>query len=60
MGYWIEYYDVLVRILTILKILMDTGNYSYFYNNYSNNLNFNNKSDKIKILRIRMITHHRQ
>jgi hypothetical protein len=27
-------------------------NVQFFYNNYSNNSNFNNKSDKIKILRI--------
>jgi hypothetical protein len=26
----------------------------FFYNNYSNNSNFNNKSDKIKILRMHL------
>jgi hypothetical protein len=29
-----------------------------FYNNYLNNFNFNNKSHKIEILKIRMIIHH--
>jgi hypothetical protein len=33
---------------------------SFFYNNYLNNSNFNNKSDKIKILRIRMAVCHCQ
>jgi hypothetical protein len=32
----------------------------FFYTNYSNNPNFNNKSDKIKILKIQMIVRHRQ
>jgi hypothetical protein len=32
----------------------------FFYNNYLNNFNFNNKSDKIKILRIWMTARHYQ
>jgi hypothetical protein len=32
----------------------------FFYNNYLNNPNFNNKNDKIKILRIRMAARHYQ
>jgi hypothetical protein len=34
--------------------------YQFFYYNYLNNFNFNNKSDKIKILRTRMATRHWQ
>jgi hypothetical protein len=30
----------------------------FFYNNYSNNFNFNNKSDKIKILKIQVAAYH--
>jgi beta-galactosidase beta subunit len=30
-------------------------NFAVFYNNYLHNPNFNNESDKIKILRIQMI-----
>jgi hypothetical protein len=34
--------------------------WSVFYYSYSNNPNFNNKSDKIKISRIRMVARHCQ
>jgi hypothetical protein len=33
---------------------------NFFYNNYLNNSNFNNNSDKIKILRIQMTARHCQ
>jgi hypothetical protein len=36
------------------------NNGSFFYNNYSNNPNFTSRSDKIKILRIRMAARHCQ
>jgi hypothetical protein len=47
-------------IQSLLHFAQPILNLQFFYYKYSNNLNFNNKSDKIKILRIRMAARHRQ
>jgi hypothetical protein len=41
-----------------ILVIIDDQFFSVFYNNYSNNFNFNNKSDKIKLLRILMIAYY--
>jgi hypothetical protein len=56
--YWCLFLCVLhlgnaIRIRQVLIL-------QFFYNNYLNNHNYNNKSDKIKILRIRMVARHYQ